>query len=110
MKLSYANTNRRITAELEGDSPKDLFSQLSKFQEVFDQCYCGKCKSENIRFVERVVEDNAFYELRCSDCYAKLAFGSNKKGGGLFPKRKDAEGKWLDNNGWTTWSPVPDKV
>jgi len=28
----------------------------------------------------------------------------------LFPKRKDAEGKWLDNNGWTTWSPVPDKV
>ena len=49
----------------------------------------------------RTVDDNEYYELRCMDCGAKLAFGSMKKGGGLFPKRKDADGKlatrqWLD--------------
>ena len=33
------------------------------------------------------------------DCGAKLAFGSMKKGGGLFPKRKDGD-TWLPDNGW----------
>ena len=39
------------------------------------------------------------------DCGAKLAFGANKKGGGLFPKRKDADGNWLPDGGWQKWNP-----
>ena len=75
-----------------------------KFQEVFEESKCGKCGSENLKFVVRTVDDNEYFELRCMDCGAKLAFGSMKKGGGLFPKRKDGD-NWLPDNGWTKWNP-----
>jgi DNA-directed RNA polymerase subunit RPC12/RpoP len=104
MKLTYTTKNGRLKVELEGESQKDLFEAISKFQEVFDETVCGKCGSENLRFVVRNVEDNLYYELRCVDCGAKLAFGVHKKGGGLFPKRKDNDGKWLPDNGWVKWN------
>ena len=34
---------------------------------------------------------------------SKLAFGSMKKGGGLFPKRKDGD-TWLPDGGWMKWN------
>jgi DNA-directed RNA polymerase subunit RPC12/RpoP len=104
MKLTYTTKNGRLKVELEGESQKDLFEAISKFQEVFDETVCGKCGSENLRFVVRNVEDNLYYELRCVDCGAKLAFGVHKKGGGLFPKRKDNDGKWLPDSGWVKWN------
>jgi ribosomal protein L40E len=105
MKLTYTTKNGRLKVELEGDSQKDLFEAISKFQEVFDETSCGKCGSENLRFVVRNVEDNLYYELRCLDCGARLSFGVHKKGGGLFPKRKDNDGKWLPDGGWLKWNP-----
>jgi hypothetical protein len=27
-----------------------------------------------------------------------------KKGGGLFPKRKDKDGNWLPDRGWVKWN------
>tara|TARA_B100000085_G_C18456555_1_gene477107 strand:+ start:298 stop:633 length:336 start_codon:yes stop_codon:yes gene_type:complete len=105
MKLSYTTANNRITAEFEADTHRELFTQISKFQEVFEESKCGKCGSENLKFVVRTVDDNEYFELRCADCGAKLAFGSMKKGGGLFPKRKDADGNWLPDGGWTKWNP-----
>jgi ribosomal protein L40E len=105
MRLTYTTRNGRIKVEIDGESQKDLFESLSKFQEVFDESSCGKCGSENLRFVVRSVEDNLYYELRCLDCGARLAFGANKKGGGLFPKRKDNDGKWLPDGGWVKWNP-----
>jgi DNA-directed RNA polymerase subunit RPC12/RpoP len=101
MKLNY--TNGPFSVEFDGDSQKDLFGQIASFQEVFGETACGKCGSKNLRFVVRNVDDNEYYELRCLDCGARLAFGVNKKGGSLFPKRKDKEGKYLDNKGWTVW-------
>ena len=59
----------------------------------------------NFRFVVRNVDGNDYYELRCNDCGAVLAFGQHKKGGTLFPKRKDDEGNYLPNKGWHKWSP-----
>jgi translation initiation factor 2 beta subunit (eIF-2beta)/eIF-5 len=105
MKLTYTTKNGRITAELEGESQKDLFGELNKFQEVFEENICGKCGNEDVKFVVRTVDDNQYYELRCSKCGARLAFGVHKKGGGLFPKRKDNDGKWLPDNGWVKWNP-----
>ena len=43
--------------------------------------------------------------MRCMDCGARLAFGSHKKGGGMFPKRKDADGNYLPDRGWQKWNP-----
>ena len=93
MKVQYQSG--KISVEFECDTQKELFAQLSSFQEVFGETKCGKCGSENLKFVVREVDGNEYHEIRCLDCGAKLQFGVNKKGGGLFPKRKDADGNWL---------------
>ena len=105
MKVTSTSKNGRLNTELEGDSPRDIFANIAKFQEVFEETVCGKCGSENVRFVVRNVDDNLYFEIRCMDCGARLSFGSPQKGGGLFPKRKDGEGNWLPDNGWVKWNP-----
>ena len=109
MKLTYSTKNGKLKVELEGDSQRDLFEQISNFQEVFEEDTCGKCGSENIKFVVRNVDENLYYELRCAYCGARLSFGSMKKGGGLFPKRKDNDGNWLPDRGWVKWNPKTEK-
>jgi DNA-directed RNA polymerase subunit RPC12/RpoP len=108
MKIQYTTANGRLSVELEGDGQKDIFQEISRFQEVFENTVCGKCGSENLKYVVRNVDDNFYYELRCQDCGAKLAFGCHKKGGGLFPKRKEGE-EWLPNSGWVKWNPKTEK-
>lgn len=103
MKVVYREG--KLSAEFNVDTQKELFAQLSSFQEVFGEKVCGKCGSESLRYVVRENDGNEYHELRCIDCGAKLAFGVNKKGGGLFPRRKDAEGEWLPDKGWTKWNP-----
>lgn len=82
---------------------KDLFKQLAAFTEVFSDESCGKCKSGDVAYVVRNVEDNDFYEKKCKSCGAKLAFGSHKKGDTLFPKRKDGD-SWLLDSGWVKYN------
>ena len=103
MKVTYQSG--KLSVQFDCETQKDLFSQLSSFQEVFNETQCGKCGSENLRFVVRHNDGNEYYELRCLDCGAKLQYGVNKKGGTLFPKRKNAEGEWLPDRGWTKWNP-----
>lgn len=103
MKATYQSG--KLSVQFDCETQKDLFSQLSAFQEVFGETTCGKCGSDNLRFVVRENEGNEYYELRCLDCGAKLQYGVNKKGGTLFPKRKNAEGEWLPDKGWTKWNP-----
>ena len=95
----------KITAEIEGDSVRDVFESISQVQEVFGENCCGKCGNDDVKFVVRTVDENNYYEIRCNSCKAKLAFGADKKGGGLFPKRKDPDGNWLPDNGWMKWNP-----
>ena len=103
MRLSYTTKNNRLQVEIEGESQRDLFNELNKFQEVFENDVCGKCQGEDIQYVVRTVDDNQYYELKCKSCGAKLAFGSHKKGGGLFPKRKEVD-TWLPDGGWMKWN------
>lgn len=107
MKITYKSRSGRIAAEIESDTQKGLFQEIAAFQEVFDEILCGACSGEDLRFVVRNVDDNDFFELHCQNpaCRHRLAFGQHKKGGSLFPSRKDKEGKWLPKGGWTKWNP-----
>lgn len=104
MKVTYSTGNGRLSVEFDAETQTDLFEQLAYFQEVFGETGCGKCGSENLRFQVRNVEDNLYYEIRCLDCGAKLAFGAMKKGGRLFPRRKNKDGEWLPDRGWVKWN------
>lgn len=110
MKLEYASKNNRFKVCIEGESQRDVFEAISSFQEVFEEDTCGKCGSQDIKYVTRNVDDNIYYELRCNNagCRAKMAFGANKKGGSLFPKRKDGE-NWLPDGGWVKWNAKTNK-
>lgn len=103
MKLKY-KVSDRLEFEVDGTGQKEVFKELATIQEIFGEEKCGSCNKNNIRFVVRNVEDNDYYELRCSDCGSILAFGQHKKGGTLFPKRKDDEGNYLPNKGWHKWT------
>lgn len=106
MKARYTTENGRITFEVEGETTKAIFAQMASIQEVFDAEHtCGMCDSADIRLLARKVDDYDFYELACQspNCRARFEFGQAKKGGALFPKRKDEDGKWLNNRGWSRY-------
>ena len=37
MKITYTTKNGRISAEIEGESQRDLFENVNKFQDVFEE-------------------------------------------------------------------------
>lgn len=104
MKVFY-RPNPTLTFELEASDQKDLVEKLAQIQEVVAH-ECGKCGCKEITYQVRVVDDNKYYEAKCTKCYATLSFGAHKKGGTLFPKRyteEEGEKVFLPSNGWTKW-------
>ena len=87
MKVNYTTSSGKISvSKLKQIRKLRLFQQLANFQEIFAETKCGKCGSENIRFQVRNVDDNLYYELRCMDCGAKLAFRCHEKGWKTIPQ------------------------
>ena len=41
MKVNYKTGNGRISVEIEGDSQRDIFAEIARFQEVFEDTNCG---------------------------------------------------------------------
>jgi len=103
MKVKY-KVGDRLEFEIDAAGQKEIFKELALIQEIFAEDKCGLCGSTNLRFIVRNIEGNDYYELRCADCGAILAFGQHKKGGTLFPKRKDDDGNYLPNKGWHKWT------
>ena len=104
MEAQYKTTNGRLLIKVDAETPKELFKRIAGVQEVFEAEHeCGCCHSKDIQFRVRTVEENDFYELKCCDCGARFQYGQNKKGGGLFPKRRDEAGAFLQNNGWAKY-------
>lgn len=105
MQIQY-KVNDSVTLIEEADTQVEAFKVLSGIHEVFGVQECGVCQASVYPRV-RVVEDNAYHEMVCSNykCKATLAYGQTKKGGFLFPKRRDKDGKWIPNNGFTRWVP-----
>lgn len=109
MKVSHKSINGRVEITAQGATHKSVFQELANMQEVFEEPCCKVCGNEDIRFVVRHVmvekKKYEYYELHCNDfkCKARLAFGQNLEGGSLFPKRKDEDGNYLQNGGWSKW-------
>lgn len=105
-----------LTLKFDCSDIKDVFKQVGPVQEFLTGCSCGKCKSKNIRLAHRKVDKYDYFELACTDCYAKLALGQSEDGN-LFPRRYkqdptdkqkpllDHDGKkvYLPDNGWVKW-------
>jgi len=114
--------NNRVFIQAEGQNHIELFEQIEGLQEVF-MAYdkCGKCNSEDLRFVKRTQGKHVYYELHCQECYARLSFGQNDepKKGSLFPHRKENKkksmmggkidaGARLPNKGWLKYDKATD--
>jgi hypothetical protein len=106
--MSFSVTRDGITVT--GEKMTDVFRQLADLQEVFGIDSCGKCGNADIRYITRIAKDkkgkdHEYFEMRCNDrsCRARLTFGKNLEGGGIFPHRKDDAGEWLPDNGWIRW-------
>ena len=97
--------NDKLTLKISAEGQKELFKDLSTVQEIFGENSCGMCGSTDIKYVVRTVDGNDYFELRCNKCGAILSFGQHKKGGTIFPKRKDADCKWLEHRGWHMYVP-----
>jgi hypothetical protein len=105
MKAHFRSKNGRLVVEVEGATIKDLFVQLANIQDIFEaEEECGLCGSNSIRMVTRENDGNKYHELRCLDCGAQFSFGQRKQGGDLFPRRKDKDGNWLSDRGWSKYS------
>ena len=104
MKAQCKALGGRITFEVTGETPKDVFAQIGDLMEVFDaEHICGLCNSSDIRLGHRKAGAGGvydYYELRCNHCGAQFSFGQRKQGGALFPKRRDKDGKDLPHGGW----------
>jgi hypothetical protein len=95
--------NGRLLVELSGETTKEIFAGVAAVQEVFEaEISCGCCNGTDLRVVHRTVDDYHYYEMRCTnpECRARFQFGQQKKGGGLFPKRKGEDEKYLPHRGW----------
>ena len=99
--------SERLTLEVEGENQKELFENMAKVQEVFNEETPPGAKGLNTRYVVRVVDDNKFYEMRCQETGQVLSFGCHKKGNTLFPKRRDDSGQTVGKNGWHKYVAPP---
>lgn len=105
MKVNYQLRN--CTLEVEGKDVKDCFSQLVSAVEVFGQNQCRACSCTDVVPVMRENAGNTYYEMRCQECRATLSFGQRRADGALYPRKKDSDGNWIDNNGWKVWERRP---
>lgn len=87
MKVTYRATDK-LVFELEGSGQKEIFKELALIQEIFSEEKCGLCGSTNLKFIVRNVDNNDYFELRCNDCGAILAFGQHKREAHCFQKEK----------------------
>jgi len=102
MEAQLKAAGGRLAIKVEATTAKELFKAVASVDELFNgETSCGLCQSTDLRFVVREVDGNDYFELRCK-CGGKFQFGQKKKGGELFPKRRDDNG-FLPNGGWAKY-------
>lgn len=101
----------RVKDLFKGGKDTEIFAALADLNntDILKTEVCGKCGNSDVACIHREVDGNSYYELRCKQCGAKLAFGANRVGGGLYFKRKDKEGNNLGSDGWVKYNPKTGK-
>ena len=98
-----------LEMQIEAANQVDAITQMADLGEIFGIKSCGACNSDDIRWqvrkvskqVGKKIENYEYIELVCNKCRARLSFGKfSEDPNSVFPKRKDADGNWLPNNGW----------
>lgn len=107
MLIRYQTPGSPLSFEFEAADTRDIVEHLSKLDNVFGtDNICGMCQSTNIRWVvqehTKNGETNTYREKRC-ECKARLKYGSRRVDGELFPRKKDAQGRVIDHDGWERW-------
>ncbi len=110
MQIKYTTADGRLEFAVDVADDKQAFAAIGKIQEVFEdtpETINGiKVSPEDIKYRARVNGKYTFFE--------KFYKGDNKdlrgyykaysqSDDGLYPKRKDADGNWLPDNGWSKW-------
>jgi ribosomal protein L40E len=93
------------TIECEGKDAKECFVNMAGALDVFGESNCGACGSTDLREQVRENGGHTFYEKRCMECGATLSYGQRKSDGSMYPRRKDRDGNWMENRGWSLYKP-----
>jgi hypothetical protein len=114
MEVKYRTSNGQFEVNFEVKDASSLFEAVADFQEVFEDgafytILNKEVPASDVQFRVRLVDDNKYFEKvyvgKDKELWGfKLPYGQNKKGGGLFPKRKFSEEDAKDNvNGYNGW-------
>lgn len=127
MKLLYTTKDGRLQVELEADSQSELWRELARFQEVFEETASGNvvdekgkkylATSDDIKFIVRTAEGvNDKGKTETYEYYEKVvvsgplqgykkSFGLlNDKSKGLFPKKAPEKDVIYGYNGWSKYN------
>lgn len=96
--------------EVDAATAMDAVKLISPYYELLGQRECGVCGSPNVGLNHRVSGGYDFYGVKCFSCGARLDFGQQRDGGGLFPKRKLPSGEYdKEHQGWYRWQDRKDR-
>lgn len=81
---------------------KDAFVEAAAAAELIKAAQCGMCGGGAVPS-HRIHDGNSYFAFKCTACGAELGVGQ-RKDGGLFARRKDKSGEYMENNGWLKWA------
>lgn len=101
--MKVTKTVGQYTIEVDGKDSKEAFVNMAGALDCFGETHCGACGSTELREQVRENGGHTFYEKRCMECNATLGYGQRKADGSMYPRRKDRDGNWMENRGWSVY-------
>lgn len=100
MKVRYRSPGGRIEIEMDVATELDLVATMGRLQDLFETGPCGMCKSIRIKHDKRNGGGHTYYEVKCTDCGARLPLHQNDGVETLYRVRRGPNGQKLPNDGW----------
>jgi hypothetical protein len=110
MQVTYKTADGRLTFTFDATNDKEVFARIGSIQELYEdgtvEIDGEEVPETDVRYRCRTVGKFSFPEkfykgnnAALRGYYKAYSEGEN----GLYPKRKDKDGNWLPNGGWTKW-------